>query len=141
MARHGVRVLTAIVGTVLCVGSVAQGQYAPQLVKARVPFEFSFSDKVFPPGSYVLACTPVAVELRNAQGEIVAAEIPHSATARDAFRNPKLVFSTRNGRRVLSQIWPAAGQYGYELLPSKSASPLAKQRPSLSGAVAGGANK
>jgi hypothetical protein len=141
MARHRVRVLAAIVGTVLWVASVAEGQYAPHMVKANVPFEFTFRNKVFPPGSYLLACTPVAVELRNAQGEIVATEIPHSVISRDALRTPKLVFSTDTGSHVLRQIWLGAGQYGYELAPSKSASLLAKQRGSKPGTLAGGGNK
>ena len=141
MARLGVRVLMAIVGSVLGVASVAQGQYAPHRVKADVPFEFTFRDKVFPAGGYVLACTPVAVQLRNAQGEIVATEVAHSVISRDALWTPKLVFSTGTGSHVLSQIWPGAGQSGYELAPSKSASLLAKQRVSNPGAVAGGGNK
>src|SRR5215470_16884751 len=106
MARHSVRVLTAIAATVWCVASVAQGQYPPHLVKANVPFEFTFRGKAFPPGNYVLACTPVAVELHNAQGEIVATEVPHSVTSREALRTPKLVFSTDTGSHALSQIWP-----------------------------------
>ena len=141
MARNGVRVMTAVVGAVLGVAGVAQAQYAPHMVKANVPFEFTFRDKAFPPGSYVLACTPVAVELRNAQGEIMATQIPHAVASRDALRTPKLVFSTDTGGPVLSQIWPGAGQYGYEFAPLKSASLLAKQRLSKPGAVAGGANK
>jgi hypothetical protein len=141
MARHSVRVLTAIVGTVLWVAGVAEGQYVPHLVKANVPFEFTFRDRVFPPGNYVLACTPVAVELRNAQGEIMATEIPHSVVSREALKTPKLVFSTDTGSPVLSRIWPGAGQYGYELAPSKSASLLAKQRVSKPTAVGGGGNK
>ena len=141
MAGRSVRALTAIVGSVLWVAGVAQGQYVPHVVKAHVPFEFTFRDKVFPPGNYVLACTPLAVELRNPQGETVATEIPHSVTSREALRTPKLVFSTDTGSPVLSQIWPEAGQYGYELAPSKSAILLAKQRVSKSGAIAGGGNK
>ena len=141
MSRHSVRVLTAIVGTVLCVAGAAQGQYVPHMVKANVPFEFSFRDRVFPPGNYLWACTPLAVELRTAQGAIVATEIPHSVMLREAPRTPKLVFSTGTGSHVLSQIWPGAGQYGYELAPSKSAGPLAKQRVSRRGAVATGGNK
>jgi len=140
MARHSVRALTAIVGSVLWVAGVAQGQ-SVHLVKANVPFEFTFRDKVFPPGNYVLACTPLAVELRNPQGEIVATEIPHSVTSREASRTPKLVFSTDTGSPVLSQIWPGGSQYGYELAPSKSAILLAKRRVSKRGAVAGGGNK
>jgi hypothetical protein len=141
MTRHRVRVLTAMVGAVLGVASVAQGQHVPHKVKANVPFEFTFRDKVFPPGSYVLACTPVAVQLRNAQGEVVATEIPHSVISRDALRTPKLVFSTDTGSHVLSQIWPGGGQSGYELAPSKSAGLFAKQPVSQPGAVAGGGNK
>lgn len=141
MVRHTVCVLTAMVGAILCVASLAQGQYAPHMVKVNVPFEFTFRDKMFPPGSYVLACTPVAVELRNAQGEILATEIPHSVTSRDALRTPKLVFSTDTGSHALSQIWPGPGQYGYELAPSKSATLPAKQRVSKPTTLAGGANK
>ena len=141
MARHSVRALTAIVGSVLWVAGVAQGQSVPHLVKANVPFEFTFRDKVFPPGNYVLACTPLTVELRNPQGEIVATEIPHSVRSREALRTPKLVFSTDTGSPVLSQIWPGAGQYGYEIAPSKSAILLAKQRVSKRGAIGGGGNK
>jgi len=141
MAEHSVRVLTAIVGTVLCVASVAQGQYVPHMVKANVPFDFTFHDRAFPPGNYVLACTPVAVELRTAQGEIVATGIPHSVILPEAPRTPKLMFSTDTGSPVLTQIWPGAGQPGYELAPSKSAGLLARQRASKRGAAAGGGNK
>jgi hypothetical protein len=141
MARHRVRVATAILGAVVCVAGIAQGRYVPHIVKANVPFEFTFRDRVFPPGNYVLACTPVAVELRTAQAEVVATEIPHSVMSRDASRTPKLVFSTDTASHVLSQIWPGAGQYGYELAPSQSAGRLAKQRVSKRGTVAGGANK
>ena len=141
MARLRVRVLTAIVGGVLGVAGVAQGQSVPHRVKADVPFEFSFRGRLFPPGSYVLACTPVAVQLRNAQGDIVATEIPHSVISRDALWTPKLVFSSDTGGHVLSQIWPGAGQSGYELAPPKSASLLAKQRGSKPGAAVGGGNQ
>ena len=128
-----------MVGTILGVAGVARGQHVPHKVKANVPFEFTFRDKAFPPGNYVLACTPVAVQLRNAQGEVVATQIPHSVIASHALRTPKLVFSSDTGSHVLSQIWPEAGQSGYELAPSKSASFLAKQRASQPGA--GGGNK
>ena len=117
MPRHSVRVLITMVGALLCVASTAQGQYVPHMVKANVPFAFTFRDRVFPPGNYLLACTPVAVELRTGQGEIVATEIPHSVMIREAPRTPKLVFSTATGSHVLTQIWPEPTNTATNLRP------------------------
>lgn len=138
MTKHRVRVLTAVVGTVLCFAGLAQGQYQPHMVKIRVPFEFTFQDKAFAAGDYVVVCTPITVELRTPEGTTVAKEIPHSVESR-VLVPAKLVFTGDSGIHALSQIWPGNGRYGYEFAPPKPALLLArKHKP---GGSAGGGNK
>jgi hypothetical protein len=140
MTRHGVRVLTIVVGAVLCFAGLAQGQYQPHMVKVRVPFEFTFHGKVFAAGDYVVVCTPITVELRTPQGETVAKEIPHSVESRVPVP-AKLVFNSDDGVHALSQIWPGGTSSGYEFAPPKPATLLANQCSHKPGESAGGGNK
>jgi hypothetical protein len=140
MSRHHVRVLTAVVGAVLWLAGLAQAQYVPHMVKVRVPFEFTFQDRQFAAGDYVVVCTPITVELRTPQGETVAKEIPHSVESRDLMP-AKLVFNSEDGVHVLSQIWPGGTRSGYEFAPPRVATLLANQRSHKPGESAGGGNK
>ncbi len=140
MRKHSVGVLTVVVGAVLWIAGRAQAQYAPHQVKVNIPFEFMFREKLFPPGDYVMACTPISIELRNPRGEVVATGVSHSVESRGLVP-AKLVFVSGAGYHVLSQIWPGATRYGYEFAPSKPAELMAKQRSQKPGEGVGGANK
>jgi hypothetical protein len=140
MTRHSIRMFTALVSAVLWFAGVAQAQYVPHLVRVRAPFEFTFRDKQFSAGDYVMACTPVAVELRTPLGEVVATGIPHAVESRELMP-AKLVFADDGNDHVLSQIWPGTSRYGYEFAHSRPITLLAKQRSHRPIAVASGGNK
>ena len=127
MNKQMVRIMTALVGAVLWLTSAVQAQYAPHLLKVSVPFEFTFADKSFPAGEYVLACTPARVELRDANGQVVALAIHHSVQSPADTVTPKLVFAATDGGPVLKQVWVGDPHQGYELAPYKTATVLAKQ--------------
>lgn len=140
MTRHIVRVLTVVVGSAMWFAGVAQAQYVPHWVKVRVPFEFTFQDRQFAAGDYLVVCTPITAELRTPQGETVATGIPHSVESRTLLP-AKLSFTSEDGVHVLSQIWPGNSPVGYEFAPSKRSTLVAKQRSTQQVEGAGGGNK
>jgi hypothetical protein len=141
MNKQNVRILTALVGAVLLVTGMAQAQYAPHYLKVSVPFEFNFGDKTFPSGDYVVACTPIRAELRDAQGQVLASVVHHAVQSPSSRELPKLVFTTDGGSHVLRQVWVGDPHNGYELAPSKSAVALAKQHSHAPVSSSGGGNK
>ena len=137
MTRHMTRLVTALLGTVLCSAVIAQAQYVPHSVTVNIPFEFSFRDQMFPAGDYIVVCTPLKIELRNAQQRSLATAIPHAVESGNLLET-KLVFASDDGIHVLRQIWPGGSRYGYEFAPSRSATLLAKQHAKSPAAASGG---
>jgi hypothetical protein len=137
MTRHMTRLVTALLGTVLCSALIAQAQYVPNFVRVNVPFEFTFRNHTFPAGDYTVVCTPLKIELRNAQQRVLATEIPHAVEAGNPLET-KLVFASDEGVHILHQIWPGGSRYGYEFAPSRSEKLLAKQHAKSPAMAEGG---
>jgi hypothetical protein len=122
------RTLTALVLTVVGLSLAAQAQ-STQFVKANIPFEFNFGDKVFPAGEYSLT-QPLQhlLVLRDSRGQAIAqtfTEGVDSTTAPDA---TKLRFHHSDGQYVLTEVWKEAEANGQRLQPAKSRTNVAKQR-------------
>jgi hypothetical protein len=132
---------TALVGAVLCFATAMQAQYVPHYVQVTVPFEFTVGNKLLPAGDYKFVCTPNQVELRDADGRVVASTIHHSVQAGDAPMQSKLVFATEGGGHALRQVWVGANKYGYELPLSNPAIAMAKRRSNPPVQLAGSGNK
>jgi hypothetical protein len=141
MRKQTLRIMTALVGAVLSFAGALQAQYVPHYVKVSVPFEFTVGNTLLPAGDYKFACTPSAVELRDARGQLVASAVHHSVQSADTPVPPKLVFTTDSGGHALRQIWPGSSNYGYELAPSNSAIIMAKHHSNPPVPVGGGGNK
>jgi len=132
---------TALVGAVLCFAGAMQAQYVPHYVRVNVPFEFTVGNKLLPAGDYKFVCTPSQVELRDADGRVVASAVHHSVQSQDAPVRAKLVFATEGGGHALRQVWVGNNKYGYELPLSSPAVAMAKRRSNPPVQLAGSGNK
>jgi hypothetical protein len=141
MRNQTLRVMTVLVLAVLSFAGAMQAQYVPHYVKVTVPFEFTVGNKTLPAGDYKFVCTPSQVELRDADGKVVASTVHHSVKSADPLISPKLVFVTDGGGHALRQVWPGETNYGYELAPSSPAVVMAKHRSNPPVPVGGGGNK
>jgi hypothetical protein len=141
MCKQSIRILTALVGVVLLFAGAMQAQYVPHYVKVSVPFEFTVGNTVLPAGDYKLVCTPNEVELRDADGRVVASTVHHAVRTADTPVPPKLVFVTEGGGHALRQVWPGSTNFGYELALSNPAVVMAKQHSKTPVQLAGGGNK
>ena len=141
MCKQLIRILTALVGVVLSFAGAIQAQYAPHYVKVSVPFEFTVGNKALPAGDYKFVCTPSEVELRDAEGKVVASTVHHAVRTADTPVAPKLVFVTEGGGHALRQVWPGSTNFGYELALSKPTVVMAKQHSKTPVQLAGGGNK
>jgi hypothetical protein len=141
MCKQSIRILTALVGVVLSFAGALQAQYVPHYVKVSVPFEFTVGNKVLPAGDYKFVCTPTEIELRDADGKVVATMIHHAVRTLDAPVAPKLVFMTEGEGHALRQVWPGSTNYGYELAPSKPGIVMARQHSKTPVQLSGGGNK
>jgi hypothetical protein len=131
------RTLTSLLLGVLTLGPVAQAQRAEQVIKANIPFEFSVGDQVFPAGNYSLVSTPPALlDLRDAQGHIVARVVTNSVETLKTPVSPRLEFNSEGGRYSLAQVWQENHSIGQQLQPSKSWAKTAKRRSSHTQTVA-----
>ena len=141
MCKQLIRVMTVLVGFVLSFAGAMQAQSVPHYLKVGIPFEFIVGDKVLPAGDYKFVCTPSQIELRDADGKVVASTVHHSVRTLETPVAPKLVFVTEGGGHALRQVWPGATNYGYELAPSNPAIVMAKQHSKTPVQLAGGGNK
>jgi hypothetical protein len=129
MNQKKLRIMTALVGAVLWLTSAVQAQYVTHLMKVSVPFEFTFGDKLFPAGDYVVMSTPIRIELRDQRGQVIATAVYHGVQSLNAAESAKLVFTADDRGHALRQVWPGDPHYGYELAPpSKAAKALAGRR-------------
>jgi hypothetical protein len=130
--------VTAVFLGVLLLAGLASAQYAPQIMKVKVPFSFEVNGREFPAGTYSLVRTePNMLRLRDTNGRSLANILAGSVVAAESPTSTKLEFKTEGGRHVLARIWQENNPYGYELYPGKPAQLLAKKRNAQQATVEG----
>jgi hypothetical protein len=130
--------VTAVFLGVLLLAGLASAQYAPQIMKVKVPFSFEVNGREFPAGAYSLVRTePNMLRLRDTNGRSLANIRAGSVVAAESPTSTKLEFKTEGGRHVLARIWQENNPYGYELYPGKPAQLLAKKRNAQQATVEG----
>jgi hypothetical protein len=96
--------------------SIAHAQIGGDVIKAKVPFDFSVGTRAFAAGEYSLnSLLPRTMLLRNQGGRVVAAIGTHSVQSSEVQKSAKLVFNTYNGHYFLAQIWNEGRNIGREL--------------------------
>jgi hypothetical protein len=112
---------TLLLLSVLTLGSFAQAQRPDQIIKANIPFDFSFGNRSFPAGRYtVVRVEPSVLELRDPEGRVLANVLTQSVQSLTAPAQPKLFFESEDGGHVLTQVWQENESIGVKLPPSKS---------------------
>ena len=96
--------------------SVAHAQIGGDVIKAKVPFDFSVGTRTFAAGEYSLnSLLPRAMLLRKQGGQVVAAIVTDSVQSSEVQKSTKLVFNAYNGHYFLAQIWNEGRNTGREL--------------------------
>jgi hypothetical protein len=124
-----VRSFTLLLLGVLTLGRAVQAQRTQQVIKAKIPFEFTVGDQVFPAGTYSLVTTaPAFLDLRDAEGHTLARVLTNSVEAVKTPASPTLQFNSEGGRYSLAQIWQENYSTGQQLPRPKSWGKTAKRR-------------
>ena len=77
-----------------------------QLVRAEIPYAFTFGSKAMPAGTYTFSVTNFGLRAQSATGEVSSAPIItrlHGPT--EFLQEGSLVFDRAGGGRILSELW------------------------------------
>ena len=136
------RVLTLLTLAVLLLGSLAHAQFVEQIIRVRVPFEFTANQKVFPAGEYwFVRSAPDRLEVRDARGRVLASLVTHPVQSLESSTSTKLEFFTEGGDHRLTQVWTAGASIGNELPASRGTAAVARRSKPKAGATSGGGNQ
>jgi hypothetical protein len=119
-----------IIFSLLLLAGVARAQYAVQVFRADIPFEFTMGNKTFPAGRYsLLRPAPHFLILRDSQSRALATVVICPAvTAASTPSTSKLVFYVYGGRHFLAQVWQQNRATGYALAQPESGKLPAAER-------------
>ena len=121
MKRQGYSLYTVILGMIvaLAVGT-AHAQIGSDVLKVRIPFNFSVGTQTFPAGEYSLKpLLPHTLLLRNQAGQVLTAIATNSVESIEVPRSVRLVFNGYGGQYFLAQIWTTAREEGLQIPESK----------------------
>lgn len=136
------RVLTLLTLAVLLLGNFAHAQFVEQIIRVKVPFEFTANQKVFPAGEYwFVRIAPDWLEVRDARGQVLASLVTHPVQSLESSTSAKLEFSTTGGGRRLTQLWTAGDPIGNELPSSRASAAVARRSKPKACATSGGGNQ
>ncbi|MBZ5600276.1 MAG: hypothetical protein LAN83_18375 [Acidobacteriia bacterium] len=130
------RTLTSLSLAVLLLAGVAHAQYA-QVIKAKVPFEFTVGQRTFPAGQYSLVrSAPYLLVLRDAQARVLAMVVTRSTESATTPASAKLEFYNDGDRHILVRVWQQGNPIGQELYRRKAATVVARRRTAHPGGLA-----
>jgi hypothetical protein len=129
MKNFAARTLASLLLGVLALGSMAHAQRHNRTVKATIPFEFGVGDRTFPSGNYLLVSrAPAFLELRDAEGRVLATVLTNSVETLKTPVSPKLTFNREDGRYVLAEVWHEDDSTGQQLSSPKASTKVAKRQ-------------
>jgi hypothetical protein len=104
---------------VLSAIGMGQAQIGGDVLKVKVPFNFTVGTQTFPAGEYSLKpLLPHTMSLRNQAGQVLTNINTNSVESTDAQKSMKLVFDGYDGHYFLAQIWKEGDNIGRELTKS-----------------------
>ena len=113
----------------LAVG-IGHTQSASGTFTARIPFEFTVGNQIFPAGEYkVKALLPHTLSVGNKNRRAMTNVSTNSLESTNVPADAKLVFHGYNGRYYLAQAWMAGDNVGHEVIKSSAEKELARQTP------------
>jgi hypothetical protein len=113
---------------VLLAVGVGQAQIGGEVLKVRIPFDFSIGTQAFRSGEYSLRpLLPNTMLLRNQAGQVLTSIGTNSIESSEVSRSMKLVFNGYGGQYFLSQIWQEGDSTGREVIKSSVEFELARK--------------
>ena len=104
---------------VLSAIGMGQAQIGGDVLKVKVPFNFTVGTQTFPAGEYSLKpLLPHTMSLRNQAGQVLTNINTNSVESTDVPKSVKLVFNGYDGHYFLAQIWKEGDNIGRELSKS-----------------------
>jgi hypothetical protein len=129
MKRQGYILRKMILGifVVLAIG-MAHAQIGGDVLKVKIPFDFSVGRQTFPAGEYSLKpLLPHTMLLRNQAGQVLTSIGTNSVESSEVPSSVKLVFNGYGGQYFLAQIWKAGDSIGRELVKSPAEIEMARK--------------
>ena len=96
-------------------------------VKAKIPFNFAVSGKMFPAGEYTMIVKSHQVNIEDGKRTIVAMVSANEVSGRSAGENGRLIFHCYHDRCFLAEVWSPTQDNGRELPTSRTEANLAKE--------------
>jgi len=111
-------VLCLFLSSVVAIG---HAQSASGTFTARIPFEFTVGNQIFPAGEYkVKALLPHTLWVGNQNRRATTNVSTNSLESTKVPADAKLVFHGYNGRYYLAQAWMAGDNVGHEVIKSSA---------------------
>ena len=113
---------------VLLAIGMGQAQIGGDVIKVKIPFQFSVGAQTFSAGEYSLKpLLPGTVLLRDQAGQVLTSIGTNSIESLQAPRTVKLVFNGYAGQYFLTQIWNAGDSIGREVIKSPTEVEMARK--------------
>ncbi len=113
---------------VLLVVGMGHAQIGGDVIKVKLPFNFSIGTQRFPAGEYSLKpLLPNTMLLRNQAGQTLTSIATNSVESTEALGSTKLVFNSYGGQYFLRQVWRAGNGTGREMIKSPVEIEMAKK--------------
>jgi hypothetical protein len=117
-ARGYLSKLVLGVFALLAIG-MADAQIGGDVLKFKIPFDFSVGKQTFPSGDYSLRqLLPGTMQLRNHTGRVLTNVDTTSLESRAVPASVKLVFNGYGNSYFLAQIWQAGDNRGWQVIKS-----------------------
>lgn len=132
MKRQGyiLRKMVLSMFVVLAVG-MAHAQIGGDVLKVKIPFNFTVGTQNFPAGEYSLKpLLPHTLSLRNQAGQVLTSIATNSVESSEVQTSVKLVFNGYGGQYFLAQVWKPGDNVGRELIKSPVEIEMARKHPS-----------
>jgi len=120
MKRQDCRLRITILGMFVALAlGMAHAQIGGDVLKVKVPFDFSVGAQRFHAGEYSLRpLLPHTMVLRNQAGQVLTNIQTISVESGEVQKSVKLVFNGYGGQYFLAQIWNAGDNIGEALTKS-----------------------
>ena len=120
------RAISVISLAVALFAGMAKAQQADQIIRVKIPFEFTVGRQAFPAGEYSIAIDASRfVALRDARGRVLTTVLANRVESKGKPASTKLKFDGYGGQHVLAQVWRQDEDHGYELGKSRSRTSIA----------------
>jgi hypothetical protein len=120
-----IKVVLLIVATIATFGTPARGQSLDHKMKANIPFDFEVAGQKFSAGQYSVGRAfresgDLVLRIDSSDGHSRAIPLTIPVNRLDSQDKGSLVFHRYGDDYFLSQVWPAAANWGREFTKSRA---------------------